>query len=197
MLSPGWPAMAHKCIWRQQQHYSNYSPAAVSDQRRPLQSWSQHLHPLTDSTITTSITFIHITTESVSVSQSLFCLESCDLGFEVWKSRTLAPSAWQPTFSALNLLFLSCVTGVYECVHSYDHCMLVEWSVLTAIKTIIIIHLLVQMLSSMALTSESCSGRKISTLTLAFSFVNIFVVNMTVGAEMEYSLNGMIVQSNK
>jgi len=72
--------------------------------------------------------------------------------------------------------------------------MLVEWSVLTAIKTIIIIHLLVQMLSSTALTSESCSGRKISTLTLAFSFVNIFVVNMTVGAEMEYLLNGMIVE---
>ena len=53
------------------------------------------------------------------------------------KSRTLAPSVWQPTPSALNLLFLSCVTGVYECVH-YDHCMLVERSVLTAIKTIII-----------------------------------------------------------
>jgi len=48
------------------------------------------------------------------------------------KSRTLAPSVWQPT--ALNLLFLSCVTD-FECVHNYDHCMLVERFVLTEIKT--------------------------------------------------------------
>jgi len=53
------------------------------------------------------------------------------------KSRTLAPSVWQPTPSALNLLFLSCVTGVWVC--TYDHCMLVEQFVLTEIKTIIII----------------------------------------------------------
>ena len=53
------------------------------------------------------------------------------------KSRTLAPSVWQHTPSALNLLFLSCVTGVWVC--TYDHCMLVEQFVLTEIKTIIII----------------------------------------------------------
>ena len=53
------------------------------------------------------------------------------------KSQTLVPSVWQPTHSALNLLFLSCVTGVWVCTH--DHCMLVERFVLTEIKTIIII----------------------------------------------------------
>jgi len=46
------------------------------------------------------------------------------------KSRTLVPSVWQPT--ALNLLFLSCVTDVRVC--TYDHCMLVGRFVLTEIK---------------------------------------------------------------
>jgi len=33
-------------------NYDIYSLAASSDQRHPLQSWSQHLHPLTDSKVT-------------------------------------------------------------------------------------------------------------------------------------------------
>jgi len=65
------------------------------------------------------------------------------------KSRTLAPSVWQPT--ALNLLFLSCVTGVWVCtIHNYDHCLLVERSVLTAIRTIIIIIIIILLYSQQA-----------------------------------------------
>jgi len=53
-----------------------------------------------------------------------------------FKSRTLAPSIWQPT--ALKLLFLSCVTDVSS-VDMYISSLYVERFVLTEIKIIIII----------------------------------------------------------
>ena len=74
---------AAKCV---DYNYDIYSPAAASDQRRPLQSWSQHLHPLTDSKVThVNINYFYPHNNCLSLSLVVtFCLESCGLGIEVW-----------------------------------------------------------------------------------------------------------------